>query len=128
MCCKPMVPREHQRVQPELAGTPLSFYVDVRRFVAIEAREEEPISSWDAADAWHSGAQLFHLALIPIFRGQQLTPCRSHAAPLTIASSDPKRPAAPTGAAPVSLRSMLRDLQSQDQILANESFQRSIKA
>src|SRR5437016_11809079 len=56
VCCKPMVPREHQRVQPELAGTPLSFYVDVRWFVAIEAGEEEPIRSGDATDAWHSGA------------------------------------------------------------------------
>src|SRR5439155_13420283 len=56
VCCKPMVPREHQRVQPELAGTPLSFYVDVRRFVAIEAGEEEPIWSGVATDAWHSGA------------------------------------------------------------------------
>src|SRR6266705_904670 len=37
-------------------GTPLSFYVDVRRFVAIEAGEEEPIWSGDATDAWHSGA------------------------------------------------------------------------
>src|SRR5213594_556233 len=53
---QPMVPRENQRVQPELAGTPLSFYVDVRRFVAIEAGEEESIWSGDATDAWHSGA------------------------------------------------------------------------
>src|SRR5438874_4439440 len=56
VCCKPMVPREHQRAQPELAGAAVSLHVDVGRLVAIEAREEELIRSWDATDAWHSGA------------------------------------------------------------------------
>src|SRR5439155_15254743 len=62
VCCKPMVPREHQWVQPELAGTPLSFYVDVRRFVAIEAGEEEPIWSPMPLMRGTQGLQLFHLA------------------------------------------------------------------
>src|SRR3989475_1481421 len=58
VCCKPMVPREHQRVEPELAGVPVSLHVDVGRLVAIEAGEEEPIRSGDATDAWHSRAPI----------------------------------------------------------------------
>src|SRR3989475_11971291 len=56
VCCKPMVSREHQRVQPELARAPVSLHVDVGRLVAIEAGEEEPIRSGDAPDAWHPAA------------------------------------------------------------------------
>src|SRR5712691_5050317 len=53
---KPVVAREHQRLQPELARAPVSLHMDVGRLVAIEAGEEEPIRSRDATDAWHSAA------------------------------------------------------------------------
>src|SRR2546426_12073733 len=42
------------RFEPELAGTALSLHVYVRRFIAVEAREEEPIRPRDALDSWHS--------------------------------------------------------------------------
>src|SRR5881227_1761461 len=40
VCCKPMVPRENQRLEPELAGTPFALHVDMGRLVAVEAGEE----------------------------------------------------------------------------------------
>src|SRR5207249_2558517 len=83
VCCKPMVPREHQRAQPELAGAAVSLHVDVGRLVAIEAREEEPIRSGDATDAWHSGAPTL--------------PSRCHPGISSRAANDPaaQRPAQP---------------------------------
>src|SRR5712664_1832286 len=54
VCGKPMVPREHQRFQPELAGASVSLHVNMGRLVAVEAGEEEPIRSSDATDSWHS--------------------------------------------------------------------------
>src|SRR2546427_8987151 len=45
VCCKPMVPREHQRVEPELAGVPIWLHEDGGRLVAIEGGEEGPMRS-----------------------------------------------------------------------------------
>lgn len=49
-----VVPSEHQRIQPELAGGIASLHVDVWRLPAIEACEEGPIRPEDASDARHS--------------------------------------------------------------------------
>src|SRR5256885_1251709 len=45
------------RFEPELAGTALSLHVYVRRFIAVEAREEEPIRPRDALDQARTRAQ-----------------------------------------------------------------------
>src|SRR5437879_11910578 len=73
VCCKPIVPREHQRAQPELAGAAVSLHVDMGRLVAIEAREEEPYGPGMPLTRGTQGLQLFHLAVIPAFRRGQLT-------------------------------------------------------
>src|SRR5438094_8755944 len=43
------------RLEPELAGAVLSLDVHVRRLIAVEAGEEEPIGPRDALDSWHCG-------------------------------------------------------------------------
>ncbi len=40
--------------KPEFAGPPFALHMHVRWLIAVEAREEEPIRSGDAADSWHS--------------------------------------------------------------------------
>src|SRR2546426_392528 len=45
------------RFEPELAGTALPLHVYVRRFIAVEAREEEPIRPRDALDQARTRAQ-----------------------------------------------------------------------
>jgi len=49
---------EHQRLKPKLAGFVLAFYVDVRRFGTVEAREKEPIRSRDTPDSRHTRPSL----------------------------------------------------------------------
>src|SRR6266542_5420196 len=43
------------RLEPELAGAVLSLDVHVRRPIAVEAAEEDPIRPRDALDSWHCG-------------------------------------------------------------------------
>jgi hypothetical protein len=45
--------RETKRLEPELARTALTLHVDVRRFTAVEAREEEPVWTGNSSDPWH---------------------------------------------------------------------------
>jgi hypothetical protein len=49
-----VTPRQLDRFEPELAGAAPSLDVHVRRFIAVEAREEESIRPRDAFDSWHS--------------------------------------------------------------------------
>jgi hypothetical protein len=42
------------RFEPKLAGAVLSLDVHVRRLVAVEAGEENPVRPRDALDSWHS--------------------------------------------------------------------------
>src|SRR5574341_2517127 len=50
-----VVASQLERVEPELAGGVVSLDVHMRRFVAVEAREEHPVWARDALDPWHSG-------------------------------------------------------------------------
>ena len=45
-----------KRLKPEFAGLVLALYMNVRRFIAVKAREEEPIRPGDTSDSWHSEA------------------------------------------------------------------------
>lgn len=49
-----VIPGQTQRFQSEFARPVLAFHVNVRRFVAVEAREEQPIWSRNTLDTWHS--------------------------------------------------------------------------
>jgi hypothetical protein len=60
-----VAPSQLDRFEPELAGAALALHVDVRRFIAVKAREEEPIRPRDALDSWHSGKSF---PLPPILR------------------------------------------------------------
>src|SRR3990172_12159039 len=42
------------RFEPELARTVLSLDVHVRRLIAVEAGEEDPVRPRNALDPWHS--------------------------------------------------------------------------
>ncbi len=42
-------------LKPKFACHGLPLYVNVRRLIAVEAREEETIRSGDISDFWHSG-------------------------------------------------------------------------
>jgi hypothetical protein len=45
---------QFDRFEPELAGAVLSLDVHVRRLIAVEAGEEDPVRPRDALDSWHS--------------------------------------------------------------------------
>ena len=49
-----VVAGETERFKPELAGLVLALDMHVRWFITVEAREEEPIRSWNPCDSWHS--------------------------------------------------------------------------
>jgi hypothetical protein len=49
-----MTSRQFNLSEPEFAGATPSLHMDVRRLIAVEAREEEPIRSRDVLDPWHS--------------------------------------------------------------------------
>jgi len=49
-----MVAGKLKRLEPELAGLVLPFHMNVRRLVAVEAREEEPIRPRNTSDSRHS--------------------------------------------------------------------------
>jgi hypothetical protein len=59
MSVEAVTARKPERFEPKLARLALTLDVDVRRLIAIEAREEEPIRSWDSPDPWHSGGVSF---------------------------------------------------------------------
>src|SRR6185436_20788718 len=54
MGAEAVVARKTKRIEPELAGLVLALHVNVRRLIAIEAREEEPVRARDSLDSWHS--------------------------------------------------------------------------
>src|SRR3989304_1862083 len=45
---------QFDRFEPELARAVLSLDVHVRRLIAVEAGEEDPVRPRDALDSWHS--------------------------------------------------------------------------
>jgi hypothetical protein len=45
VCSKATIGHEHHRLQPELGHVPLTLHVDVRRFPAVRAEENEAIRS-----------------------------------------------------------------------------------
>jgi hypothetical protein len=47
-----------ERFEPELAGLVFTLCMHVRRFVAVGAREEKSLGSWDSLDSRPSDAQL----------------------------------------------------------------------
>src|SRR5947207_9323811 len=49
-----MTSRQFDRFEPEFAGATPPLHMDVRRLIAVEAREEEPVRSRDVLDPWHS--------------------------------------------------------------------------
>jgi hypothetical protein len=56
---KAMIRGKLYRLQPEFAVSPLAPYMDVNRFVAIEAVEEKPEWSRDVLDSGHSPTPSF---------------------------------------------------------------------
>jgi hypothetical protein len=59
-----VTPGQLDRFEPELAGAVLSLDVHVRRFIAVETREEEPIRPRHAPDSWHSETSFPPLAML----------------------------------------------------------------
>jgi len=45
---------QFDRFEPELARAVLSLDVHVRRLIAVEAGEEDPVRPRNALDSWHS--------------------------------------------------------------------------
>ena len=41
-------------LEPEFAGSVLALHMNVRRLIAVKAREEEPIRPGNPLDSWHS--------------------------------------------------------------------------
>jgi hypothetical protein len=50
---KTIIGRQNDWRKPELAQTVLAAHMNVRRFVTIEAVEEETIGARDVANSWH---------------------------------------------------------------------------
>jgi hypothetical protein len=53
-----MIPSQAERLKAELAGLVLTVDVDVRRLIAVKAREEESIRAGNPFDSWHSKTPL----------------------------------------------------------------------
>jgi hypothetical protein len=54
MRAEAMASGELNRLEPELTCVVLAFNVNVRRFIAIETREKEPVWTGDAFDTRHT--------------------------------------------------------------------------
>src|SRR5712692_7549324 len=61
---KPVAPSQRDRFEPELAGAVLALDMNVCRFIAVEAGEEEPVRPRDPLDSRHSGTS-FPLTVNP---------------------------------------------------------------
>jgi hypothetical protein len=48
-----VIPGQPKRIEPEFAGAILALHMNVRRLIAVEAREEEPIRPENTLDSWH---------------------------------------------------------------------------
>jgi hypothetical protein len=51
-----MITSKSQRLKPEFAGPALMFHMNVQWFIAVEAREKEPIRPRNTPDSRHSEA------------------------------------------------------------------------
>ena len=53
LSAKPIVRRQHDRIEPELTRLSLPLGVNMPRFLAVEAVEEESIRADDPLNCWH---------------------------------------------------------------------------